>query len=38
MVNWQTVAEGGTFRFFADQPHGYRATSKLVVFQNIISY
>jgi len=35
---WQTVEEGGTFRFYADQPHGYRAASQMVVFQNIVSY
>ncbi|WP_319411900.1 XRE family transcriptional regulator [uncultured Cohaesibacter sp.] len=36
--HWQSVNEGGTFRFFADQPHGYRALSRMVVFQDIVSY
>nr|WP_319483188.1 XRE family transcriptional regulator [uncultured Cohaesibacter sp.] len=35
---WQAIGKGGTFRFFADQPHGYRAASERVVFQNIVSY
>ena len=35
---WQTIGTGGAFRFFADQPHGYRAGSERVVFQNIVSY
>nr|WP_321454863.1 XRE family transcriptional regulator [uncultured Cohaesibacter sp.] len=36
--HWQAISKGEAFRFFADQPHGYRAASERAVFQNIVSY
>lgn len=36
--SWQHIEQGGTWRFYADQPHGYKAITEKVVFQNIVSY
>lgn len=36
--SWHAISQGGKFRFYADQPHSYRAVSETVVFQNIVSY
>ena len=35
---WHPIKEKEKFRFYADQPHGYKAVSERVVFQNIVSY
>ncbi|PWI32665.1 XRE family transcriptional regulator [Vibrio albus] len=35
---WERVKQGGNLRFYADQPHGYKAVTETVVFQNIVSY
>lgn len=35
---WERIKQGGSFRFYADQPHGYKAVTETVVFQNIVSY
>jgi transcriptional regulator with XRE-family HTH domain len=36
--NWHHIPQGHTFRFYADQPHGYKAVTETVIFQNIVSY
>ncbi len=36
--SWQQIEQGGTLRFYADQPHGYKAITEKAVFQNIVSY
>lgn len=35
---WKRLSTGENFKFFADLPHGYRAVSDSVVFQNIVYY
>lgn len=35
---WHTLNPNDTARFFADQPHAYRAKTKQVRFQNLVHY
>ena len=35
---WHLIKQGEKFRFYADQPHGYKAVSETAIFQNIVSY
>ena len=35
---WHQLKAGDSIRFFSDQPHGYRAISETVIFQNIVCY
>ncbi len=35
---WHSLKSGESIRFFSDQPHGYKAITESVTFQNIICY